>query len=68
MKLPTRRDACRGAVLIVEDFEVGAGRKPEAHREASEGIDTFGIAWNRSSNRMGIHNSPCCKDGATSFI
>ncbi len=60
-KLTARGNRHRVAAMIVDDFEVGAGWKPEAHRQSGEGVDALGITGSGSSNGMGIRNNPCRK-------
>lgn len=59
------RQGC--AVLVVNDFEVGARGKSEAHGQAGKRINAFGIAWRDVRQGTGVHNDPCRKVLATSL-
>jgi hypothetical protein len=60
------RDHGIGAIVIVNDFEVIAGWKPETHREAGKRINARRITRMTGVNGMTVHNDPCPTGAATS--
>jgi hypothetical protein len=67
-KLTPRRDPHRAGVRIVDDFEIGTGGKSQSHGKTGEGINALCVAWRRLRHGVDIHNSPCRKGFATSWV